>query len=54
MVFQVVVMKAKGELKYNSDLEMNIPAGTVIAYSVIKIAISSDGYIGQWNFHIFC
>ncbi|XP_057210677.1 gasdermin-E-like isoform X1 [Triplophysa rosa] len=40
-----MAMKAKGELKCNSDLKMNIPAGTVFAYSVIKMSISSDGYI---------
>lgn len=52
MVFQMMSMKAKGEVKRNSDQKMTIPAGTVVAYSVIKMTISSDGYIGQWHLKI--
>ncbi|XP_056597090.1 gasdermin-E-like isoform X2 [Triplophysa dalaica] len=42
---KMMSMKAKGELKRNSDQIMTIPARTVVAYSVIKMMISSDGYI---------
>lgn len=49
MVFQIALIKESGELRYDSDVALNIPPGTVMAYSVIEMSISSDGHFGQWH-----
>ncbi|XP_057210741.1 gasdermin-E-like [Triplophysa rosa] len=41
---EMALMKESGELRYDSDVALNIPPGTVMAYSVIEMSISNDGY----------
>ncbi|KAA0710253.1 hypothetical protein E1301_Tti016934 [Triplophysa tibetana] len=42
---KMMSMKMKGEHKHNSEQNMIIPAGTVVAYSVIRMIINSDDCI---------
>lgn len=44
-----IYMKGSGKLQYDSKTALRIPPRTVMAYSVIKMTVESDGYIGQWH-----
>ncbi|XP_050992343.1 gasdermin-E [Labeo rohita] len=40
-----IYMKGSGKLQYDSKTALRIPPRTVMAYSVIKMTVESDGYI---------
>ncbi|KAA0710251.1 Gasdermin-E [Triplophysa tibetana] len=42
---EIALIKESGELRYDSDVALNIPPGTVMAYSVIEMSISDDGHL---------
>lgn len=47
-----VCVKESNSIEVDSDVSLEIPSGTVIAYSVLELEIKKDGQYGGQHKHI--
>lgn len=46
-VFSQVLVKESNDIRMDSDVSLEIPSGTVIAYSILELEIKKNGHYGE-------